>query len=40
MFFVWFMVTLFVLDKCRKKLMRGLRRRRRAIYNTLEITIG
>ena len=37
MFCVWLMVLLFMLNKYRKKLMR---KRRRYIYDTLEINIG
>ena len=37
MFFVWFMVLLFVLNKFRKRLMR---KKRRYIYDTLEVNIG
>ena len=40
MFFVWLVIALYVLNKCCKKLMRGLRRKRRYIYDTLEISIG
>ena len=40
MLIVWIVIAYFMLDKCRRKLMRGLRRRRGPIYETLKINIG